>query len=366
MAFSDTQTRQLGAKLDGKYVKSRMANGTELHYVEGWHAVAEANRIFGFDAWDRQTLATSCVWSGGAGEGYAAVYTAMVRIRVRAGDATILRDGSGSGEAQAPTRGQAHDLALKAAETDATKRALTTFGNPFGLALYDREQAGVRKPRGNKVTGPWIVRSASGTDVQHFDNPDQYAATLRKRMSEVGDIEALFAVWEINVDAVRAINRALKESDPKKSGVAAELVKHLKRCAVALVDVQRVSPPEVGAVPPPKCHSNGGRPKVDKSVLAIAEPKRTRSKEHLRFVASQPCVSCGRSPSHAHHVRFAQSRGVGLKVSDEFTVPLCAIHHHELHQTGKEQDWWRRRNIEPLAIALSLARGSRSSRLRLR
>ena len=77
MAFTDTQTRQLSAKLDGKHVKSRMANGVELHYVEGWHAVAEANRIFGFDAWDRQTLATSCVWSGGAGERYAAVYTAI-------------------------------------------------------------------------------------------------------------------------------------------------------------------------------------------------------------------------------------------------------------------------------------------------
>ena len=135
-----------------------MANGIELHYVEGWHAIAEANRIFGFDAWDRQTLATNCVWSGGAGEGYAAAYTAKVRIRVRAGDATILRDGSGSGEARAPTRGQAHDLALKAAETDATKRALTTFGNPFGLALYDREQAGVRKPR-QTCSGPWTLRA---------------------------------------------------------------------------------------------------------------------------------------------------------------------------------------------------------------
>ena len=181
-------------------------------------------------------------------------------------------------------------------------------------------------------------------------------------MSEVGDIEALFAVWEINVDTVRAINRALKQSDRKKSGVATELVEHLKRCAVALVDAQRVSPPEVGAVLSPKCRSGGGRTKVDKSVLAIAEPRRIRSKEHLRFVASRPCVICGRSPSNAHHVRFAQSRGVGLKVSDEFTVPLCAIHHHELHQTGREQDWWRGRNIEPLAIAHALWREGRGQR----
>jgi hypothetical protein len=69
-------------------------------------------------------------------------------------------------------------------------------------------------------------------------------------------------------------------------------------------------------------------------VLTISEPKRIRSKEHLRFVAQQPCLICGRSPSHAHHIRFAQSRGLWLKVSDEFTVPLCAIHHRQNHATG--------------------------------
>ena len=80
-----------------------------------------------------------------------AAYTAKVRVSVRAGDITIVREGSGSGEAKAPTPGQAHELALKGAETDATKRALATFGNPFGLALYDREQIGVRKARGGKA-----------------------------------------------------------------------------------------------------------------------------------------------------------------------------------------------------------------------
>ena len=78
------------------------------------------------------------------------------------------------------------------------------------------------------------------------------------------------------------------------------------------------------------------RAKIDKSVLTISEPKRIRSKEHLRFVAQQPCLICGRKPSHAHHVRFAQPRGMALKVSDEFTVPLCAIHHSENYATGDE------------------------------
>jgi recombination DNA repair RAD52 pathway protein len=127
MALTNTQVRQLRAKLDAKYVKSRNASGTNLHYVEGWHVIAEANRIFGYDAWDRRTLASRCVWSGATGADHATAYTAKVRISVRAGDITIVREGSGTGEGKAPTPGQAHELALKGAETDATKRALATW-----------------------------------------------------------------------------------------------------------------------------------------------------------------------------------------------------------------------------------------------
>ena len=67
--------------------------------------------------------------------------------------------------------------------------------------------------------------------------------------------------------------------------------------------------------------------KIDKSALALSEPKRRRDKSHLRFVASQPCLVCGRHPSDPHHLRFAQPRALGVKVSDEFTVPLCRGHH---------------------------------------
>ena len=158
MALSDTQVRQLRAKLEAKHVKTRKANGTDLHYVEGWHVIAEANRIFGYDSWDRRTLASHCVWSGPSGAYHGAAYTAKVRVSVRAGDITIVREGSGTGEGKAPTPGQAHELALKGAETDATKRALATFGNPFGLALYDREQLGVRKAKGEKPSpSDWPV-----------------------------------------------------------------------------------------------------------------------------------------------------------------------------------------------------------------
>ena len=363
MALTDIQVRQLRAKLEAKHVKTRKANGTDLHYVEGWHVIAEANRIFGYDAWDRRTLASRCVWSGESGAHHSAAYTAKVRVSVRAGDITIVREGSGTGEGKAPTPGQAHELALKGAETDATKRALATFGNPFGLALYDRDQVGVRKTRGGKAapsTGPWILRSASGAEETSFDKPSDFAGALRKVMSEAQDIEILFAIWEQNVDTVRSLNRSLKQDPLPSSGIAPKLVAHLKQCAIGLVkSADRTTESDARGRTPALISAATARPKIDKSVLTISEPKRVRCKEHLRFVASQPCLICGRLPSQAHHVRYAGSRGLGLKVSDEFAVPLCTIRHHHIHTTGREREWWQERKIDPLKVANSLCQKSR-------
>jgi hypothetical protein len=97
---------------------------------------------------------------------------------------------------------------------------------------------------------------------------------------------------------------------------------------------------------------------VDCSLRCAGLLHRIRCKDHLRYVASQPCVICGRSPSHPHHVRYAQSRGIGLKVSDEFVIPLCAIHHRQLHETTKAREWWQEQKIDPLKIAAALWRDS--------
>jgi hypothetical protein len=86
---------------------------------------------------------------------------------------------------------------------------------------------------------------------------------------------------------------------------------------------------------------------IDKSELALPEPRRIRDRDHVRFVAMQPCLICGRLPSDAHHLRFAQSRTLGRKVSDEFTVPMCRGHHREVHRTGDEAGWWRNLEVDP-------------------
>ena len=103
MAFTEAQVKRLEAKLDAKYVRTRRAHDITLAYVEGWYVIAEANRIFGYDAWDRHTLSTRCVWSDATNHHFAAAYTAKVRIAVRAGSLTITREGCGSGEAKAPS-----------------------------------------------------------------------------------------------------------------------------------------------------------------------------------------------------------------------------------------------------------------------
>jgi hypothetical protein len=93
---------------------------------------------------------------------------------------------------------------------------------------------------------------------------------------------------------------------------------------------------------------------IDKSVLAISEPRRYRDKAHRKFVSSHACLVCGRQPSDPHHLRCAQPRALSRKVSDEFTVPLCRIHHREVHRVGDEAAWWNKFGVDPHLVAAGL------------
>jgi len=141
MTFSAEQKKQLDAPLVKSNVKT---NPRGFDYVEGWHAIAEANRIFGYDAWDRQTLEMRQLGEPEKVDGkWRVAYHCRVRVAVRAGEIGVIRDGSGYGSGINKDIRDAHESAIKEAETDAMKRALMTFGNPFGLALYDKAQANV-------------------------------------------------------------------------------------------------------------------------------------------------------------------------------------------------------------------------------
>jgi DNA repair and recombination protein RAD52 len=140
MNFSSEQVKALSAPLDRSHVAQRSQGGGQVSYIEAWHAIAEANRIFGFDGWNRETIDLRQIGEPREVNGKIRVdYSARVRITVGG----VTRDGCGFGQGIDKDVGQAHESALKEAETDAMKRALMTFGNPFGLALYDKTQANV-------------------------------------------------------------------------------------------------------------------------------------------------------------------------------------------------------------------------------
>jgi DNA recombination protein Rad52 len=382
MTFDANQVQALSGKLSARHVKHRQAaGGMTLSYVEGWHAIAEANRIFGYDAWDRQTMTLKCVWEGRKGNHEACSYIARVRVKVRAGDIVVCREGCGSGHGSGPSRGEAHESAIKEAETDAMKRALATFGNPFGLALYDRERRGVTGKKrkapssanGKAIT--WIVLKANGQVHSTHGHPGGFCTQLRELLEKAPTRGELKILWERNWTTVKM----LKENFPN---LRSDRHQHYSDLLI-LVYRRRLKDFEEAKKPAPKPKTNGAseeRPgpsrddnpsavrdqqgvhiegRIDKSSLALGTPIRRRDKGHRRYVASLPCLVCGQSPCQAHHISFAQPRALGRKVSDEWTVPLCVKHHAELHQAGVERDWWRERGIDPSRQAAQLWAGSR-------
>ena len=113
------------------------------------------------------------------------------------------------------------------------------------------------------------------------------------------------------------------------------------------------------------CDSNKPSAKAKKQsrrevIGALGKTVRLRDKDHRRFVLRQACLVCGRVPSDPHHLTFTQPRALGRRVSDEFIVPICRVHHRELHRSGDELAWWRRLNIDPLPIALRLWQQTRT------
>lgn len=160
MTFSDAQNTQLAAPLSRDSIKTRDQAGRKLSYIEGWKAISEANRIFGFDGWNRETILlqetnrdlVDLKSTRGDYQQWRIGYIAKVRITV----GSVVREGTGygSGMGKPEALGDAVEGAIKEAETDAMKRALMTFGNPFGLALYDKDQEEVEKEPSRAISSP--------------------------------------------------------------------------------------------------------------------------------------------------------------------------------------------------------------------
>jgi hypothetical protein len=222
------------------------------------------------------------------------------------------------------------------------------------------DQGAGRDPNGSGRGEVWRARRHTNTRTIPVERPlsAEESAVLRDQLIEEvsglnsGEAAALWA------------HRALPRKD-KLSIADAELVEtafHTKLTTAVpetegAPSAQTADPAPNGSAPQQrptrasKARASTRLKGVDKGALALSEPRRVRDREHVRYVATKPCLICGRSPSDPHHLRFAQTRALGRKVSDELTVPLCRGHHRELHRHGDEVAWWDRARINPTAAA---------------
>lgn len=207
MTFTSEQTDLLKAPLNMANVKPPKQYGPKGDYIEGWHAMAEANRIFGFDGWNYEIVKNDCVNQApreigkDKKPGFGVTYVSTVRVTVQG----VIREDVGSGHGYDLDCGLAHESAIKEAVTDALKRALRSFGNQFGLALYDKERANVTsEPLNAPViqTNPIMVKTAKDTVAQQPDDPTarKWWADNRPGLTDILNNDELNEVF----DAVKA------------------------------------------------------------------------------------------------------------------------------------------------------------------
>ena len=231
----------------------------------------------------------------------------------------------------------------KSSSPDRTRRSMAPNGRLNADQRRTEHRTPVERP---ETTSP--VRDAVVLDTQ-------LSARLRDQM--IAELDELATGDE----AARWAKRRYPDKTKRLNEADAE---HIDQCfrtkllSFAAHDAEGANVEIGGTSAEPSALPNGRdakKPKqsksIDKSSLPLPEPRRVRDREHVRYVALQSCLVCGRKPCDAHHLRFAQTRALGRKVSDEFTVPLCRGHHRELHRYGDEAKWWRKAAIEPLAAA---------------
>lgn len=195
--MKDTVIDALKAPLDRAHVAQREKGGQKLSYVEGWHVIAEANRIFGFDGWTRELIDLTENTQPTTNAKGNAVVSFRAKVRITVGG--VVREGTGFGSGIAKDIHDAYESAIKEAETDAMKRAFMTFGNPFGLALYDKTQA-------NVADGPSPILEALLINMPANSLADAKAWKEKQKAEIEGlsdaDFSTFKAAWQNNLKAL--------------------------------------------------------------------------------------------------------------------------------------------------------------------
>ena len=205
-------------------------------------------------------------------------------------------------------------------------------------------------------------REATKREHSAIIDGEQSAALRERLLAEIGEITSAERVTSWAQEALPAKNK-LAASDAKRveetfeqrlSELASAEISPSKNDLPAIADAGRQGETSRAASTEPD-QSVG----IDKSLLAVAAPRRYRNREHLRSVAKQPCLICGRKPSDAHHLRYLQPRALGRRPSDEFAVPLCRVHHRAVHRARDERAWWQTVGIDPIKVARKLWKDTR-------
>jgi hypothetical protein len=192
-------------------------------------------------------------------------------------------------------------------------------------------------------------------------DPEQSAALREKLLTELGNITSTNRAAAWAREALSAKN-SLTATDAKLVEDAFE--RRLSELPSSEAATPSNDDPSVSQIAPQVIataeSTDAGQAKgIDKSILTVAAPRRYRNREHLRYVAQQACLLCGRKPSDPHHLGFTQPRALGRKVSDEFAVPLCRGHHRAVHRSRDERAWWRQAGIDPIKVARRLWKATR-------
>jgi hypothetical protein len=189
--------------------------------------------------------------------------------------------------------------------------------------------------------------------------PDESAALRDRLLSEIARLQSSESAVNWARGALAAKNRLFVDDAKRLEDAFAQ---RLSAIATGNEDIGRATA-ATGDETDRGSSLSGEKPaSIDKSKLAIGAPRRYRNREHIRFVARQPCLLCGRKPSDPHHLRFMQPRALGRKASDEFTVPLCRIHHRALHRAVDERAWWQQAGIDPVQVASQFWNESRGAK----
>jgi hypothetical protein len=219
------------------------------------------------------------------------------------------------------------------------------------VALLRKEKA-VRLPR--TILGPEqsaALRERLLLDLDQLQSADEAADWVHKNLAAkntliTSDADAVEAGFREKLATIEVASAARQEQ--LRSASAEDPEPPVGKPFVNTIE-------DAVAVEPPVTSDNAS----ERRRRVAAKTIRLRDKEHCKFVRTEPCVVCGRTPTEAHHIRFAQPRALGRKVSDEYTVPVCRLHHRDLHGYGDETSWWAGVGIDPLPIALELWRRSR-------